>query len=89
MKILPNALLVAGLLALSACGGAAEENTATANVGTKDLYNVAPDDLGTDNLLANDTLGTAPLGNEIGFDNTSVTNGVGEANTTETAVNSQ
>ena len=88
MKILPNALLVAGLLALSACGGAAEENTATANVATEDLYNVAPDDLGTD-LLANDTLGNAPLGNELGFDNTSVTNGVGETNTTETAVNSQ
>jgi hypothetical protein len=55
MKILSSALLAAGLVALSACGGGAE-NSAANNVGDE-VYNVAPDDLGGDNLLGNDALG--------------------------------
>jgi hypothetical protein len=55
MKILSSALLAAGLVALSACGGGAE-NTAANSVGDE-VYNVAPDDLSGDNLLGNDALG--------------------------------
>ena len=78
MKTLPKALLAAGLVALSACGGGAEENTAATNAG-EDLYNVAPDDLGTENLLGNDT-----LGNDVGLDNAVDTNTGTETNATET-----
>ena len=52
MKILSTALLAAGLVALSACGGGAE-NVAANNV-SEEVYNVAPDDLGADNGLGND-----------------------------------
>jgi len=52
MKILSTALLAAGLVALSACGGAATENAAANNV-SEEVYNVAPDDLGVDNGLGN------------------------------------
>ena len=79
MKILSKALLAAGLVALSACGGGAEENTAATNVGTEDLYNVAPDDLGTENVLGNET-----LGNDLGLENSVDTNTGAEANATET-----
>jgi hypothetical protein len=53
MKILSTALLAAGLVALSACGGAATENAAANNV-SEEVYNVAPDDLGVDNGLGNE-----------------------------------
>ncbi|HWT12149.1 MAG TPA: hypothetical protein VN231_05305 [Allosphingosinicella sp.] len=56
MKLVSKALLAAGLAALGACGGGGEENVA-ANNATEDLYNVAPDDLGAENLLGNETLG--------------------------------
>lgn len=83
MKILSKALLAAGLVALSACGGGGEENTA-ANTGTEDLYNVAPDDLGTENLLGNET-----LGNDLGLDNTATTNTGADTTATENVTNSQ
>ena len=54
MKILTTALLAAGLAALSACGGG--DDTVANNVAA-DTYNVAPDDLGTENLLGNEALG--------------------------------
>lgn len=83
MKFLSKALLAAGLVALSACGGGAEENTAVSNAGTEDLYNVAPDDLGSENLLGNDT-----LGNDLGLDNSATANTGADA-ATENATNSQ
>jgi hypothetical protein len=52
MKLVSTALLAAGLLALGACGGGAANNTATTNTGD-DVYNVAPDDLGTNDTLGN------------------------------------
>ena len=55
MKLVSKALLAAGLVALSACGGG-EENVA-ANNTVDELYNVAPDDLGAEDLLGNETLG--------------------------------
>jgi hypothetical protein len=62
MKMVSKAFLAAALVALSACGGGAEENTA-ANAAGEDLYNVATEDLTLDNGLGND-LGNATLGNE-------------------------
>ena len=53
MKLFSKALLAAGLVALSACGGGAEENTA-ANTAADDLYNVTTEDLTLDNGLGND-----------------------------------
>lgn len=70
MKLVCTALLAAGLVALSACGDSGEENVAADNAA-EDLYNVAPDDLGDDNLLGNDS----------GLDN--VTNGAGDNAATE------
>ena len=52
MKILSTALLAAGLVALSACGGG---DSAANNVVADDTLNVAPDDFGNDVLLGNDT----------------------------------
>ena len=68
MKLVSKALLAAGLVALSACGGGAEENVAANNTG-EDLYNVAPDDLTVDNAL----LGNETLGNATGLDDTTTT----------------
>jgi hypothetical protein len=68
MKLVSTALLAAGLAALSACGGGEEENSA-ANTASEDLYNVAPDDLGDENLLGND------LGNDLSLDNGAATEG--------------
>ncbi len=78
MKLVSTALLAAGLVALSACGGGAEENIA-ANNATDDLYNVAPDDLTTDNLLGNEG-----VGNDTTVDNTTTNAG----DTTNTLGNS-
>jgi len=72
MKLVSTALLAAGLVALSACGDGGEENVAATNAG-EDLYNVAPDDFGDDNLL----------GNDAGLDN--VTDGAGDNAATENA----
>jgi hypothetical protein len=81
MKLVSTALLAAGLAALSACGGG-EENVAADNAA-EDLYNVAPDDLGADNLLGNET-----LGNDSDLDN--LTNGAGDNAATENgSANSQ
>ncbi len=62
MKLVSTAFLAAGLAALSACGGG-EENVAADNAA-EDLYNVAPDEGGSDNLLGNEE-----LGNDSGLDN--------------------
>ena len=63
MKFASKALVAAGLLALGACGGGAEEENAAANAAGEDLYNVASEDLALDNGLGND-LGNVSLGNE-------------------------
>lgn len=60
MKLVSTAILAAGLVALSACGGGTEENVA-ANNASDELFNVAPDDLGDENLLGNETLGNDVL----------------------------
>lgn len=65
MKMVSTILLAAGLAALSACGDSGEENVAAANAAD-DLYNVAPDDLGGDNLLGNEGLGNDSLDNQAG-----------------------
>ena len=62
MKILSTAVLAAGLVALSACGGG--RNDAANNVAA-DTYNVAPDDLGNGLDLGNDV----SLGTETVVDN--------------------
>ena len=62
MKILTTALLAAGLVALSACGGGDEK---AANNVAAETYNVAPDELGNDTLLTNEA-----LGNDVLVDNT-------------------
>ena len=62
MKILSMAVLAAGLVALSACGGG---STDAANNVAADTYNVAPDDLGNGLDLGNDV----SLGNETVVDN--------------------
>ena len=56
MKLVSTALLAAGLVALSACGGGATENVAVNNSG-EELYNLTEEDLGTDNLSANEATG--------------------------------
>jgi hypothetical protein len=77
MKRISTALLAAGLVALSACSGAGEENAAANNV-TDEAYNVAPDDLGDENLLGNDT-----LGNDVLTENEATTNTGADGNATE------
>ena len=69
MKILSTALLAAGLVALSACGGGGDD--AADNNVTADTYNVAPDDLGTD--LDNELLGNDTTTN-VGADNAATDN---------------
>ena len=78
MKILSTALLAAGLVALGGCGDSAANNVTT------DTYNVAPDDLGTDNLLGNETLGNDVLDANLTADNALTTD-----TTTNAAGNSQ
>ena len=75
MKLVSTALRAAGLVALAACGGGDDENVAADN-GADDLYNVAPDDLGGDNLLGNETLNDTGLDNEAG-DNAATENAAG------------
>ena len=55
MKLLYTALLAAGLVALSACGGGGADNAAANNV-SDEVYNVAPDDLGAENTLGNEAV---------------------------------
>ena len=55
MKILNTALVAAGLMALSACGGG--DDNAANNAALDDTLNVAPTDFGNDTLLGNETLG--------------------------------
>ena len=81
MKQLSKALLVAGLVALSACGGGAEENTVANDVAADDLYNVT-DDVTIDNGLGND-LGTADLGNDSGTGNSGETSNATDINATD------
>ena len=77
MKLLSTALLAAGLVALSACGGEAEENF-DANTAVDDLYNVTEEPLTLDNGVGND------LGNDLGnvTGNDSDVGNVTDANTT-------
>ncbi|MDQ4087938.1 MAG: hypothetical protein M3177_08030 [Pseudomonadota bacterium] len=63
MKLISKALLAAGLVALGACGGGGGEENAAANAASEDIYNVAPDDLGAENLLGNQASGNDTLGN--------------------------
>ncbi len=78
MKLGSKALVAAGLLALSACGGGAEENTA-ANAAEEDLYNVGTEDLTLDNGLGND-LGNVSLGNEADAGNLSDSGNLTDSN---------
>jgi hypothetical protein len=69
MKIISTAFLAAGLVALSACGGGGEENSAANNISTED-YNLSADGLTSDNLLGNEG-----LGNDTGLDNLTANTG--------------
>ena len=80
MKLVSTPLLIAGLAALSACGGAAEENSA-ANAAGDDLYNVATEDLTGDNGLGDD-LGNVSLGNEADAGNLSESGNLVDTNST-------
>ena len=73
MKILSTALLAAGLVALSACGGGDEK---AANNVAAETYHVAPDELGNDTLLTNEA-----LGNDVLVDNTVANVGAEDGNT--------
>lgn len=64
MKLISAALVGAGLLALTACGGGATESNASGEA--TDTVNVASDDLALDNALATDTLGNEA--NALGTD---------------------
>lgn len=66
MKKVSAALVAASLVALSACGGGAEENVAANVSAADDLYNVGADDLTVDNSLDN-ALDSAP-GNDSAAD---------------------
>lgn len=81
MKILSTALLAAGLVALSACGGG---DSAANNVVADDTLNVAPDDFGNDVLLGNET-----LGNDTGLDANLATDNALSNASTNAAGNSQ
>lgn len=50
MRLISTALLAAGLVALSACGGNAEQNV-VANDGTDELLNLSPSDLESETTL--------------------------------------
>jgi hypothetical protein len=63
MKLISKAFMAAGLVALGACGGGDEENTAANTTASDEIYNVAPDDLGAENLLDN-----GAVGNDAGLD---------------------
>jgi len=76
MRSISTALLAAGLVTLSACGGGGEANVAANNV-TDEAFNVAPDDLGDENLLGNEA-----LGNEVLTENEATAN-TGAENVTE------
>jgi hypothetical protein len=79
MKILSTCLLAGSLVALSACGGGAANNVA-ANNSTDEVYNVAPDELGTDNGLGNAATGNDTAdANASGGDNASTGNSTGNA----------
>jgi hypothetical protein len=79
MKLVSKTLLIAGLAALSACGGGAEENSA-ANAAGEDLYNVGTEDLSLDNGLGND-LGNVSL-NEADSANLSESTNLADTNST-------
>ncbi len=77
MRFISTAFLAAGLVALSGCGGAAEQDV-VANDGGDELYNLAPADLESETTL-----------NELDT-NLVLDNGTAEETATENAVeNSQ
>ena len=81
MKMLSTALLAAGLVALSACGGG--DDNAANNVAAE-TFNVAPDDLGNDVLLTNET-----LGNDVLVENVTTDGGGEDGNAVNSAGNAQ
>ena len=54
MKPLSMAVLAAGLIVLSACGGSEEANLAADNAAADESLNALPEDLGDENLLGNE-----------------------------------
>lgn len=69
MKMIKTALVAAGLMALSACGGG-DENVAN-NTAVDDTLNVAPADFGNETVLGNETLGNDTLvDTNVAVDNT-------------------
>ena len=87
MKKLSIALLTAGTLALTACGGGEEANTSANGV---DEYNVAGDDLGaTDNLALPADLNATDGGNLAGDANLVTTNTTTAEETNAATTNSQ
>ena len=80
MTRLSSLALAAGLAMLAGCGGGGEQNAAVNGAGDE-LYNVAPDDLGAENLTGNDTLGNDLIGNEASGAPTDLGNDAGDATT--------
>ena len=79
MRKISTAFVAAALVALSACGGGAQENVVANNSAGDELYNLAPDDLGGNELPANETLGSETLGNEAAPGNEVAENASGNA----------
>ena len=79
MRIISTFLLAAGLATLGACGDG--DDNAANNVAADDTLNLAPEDLGTDNLLGNDALGNDTLDTttNIGADNAADGNTAGNS----------
>lgn len=87
MKKVSIALLSAGVLALGACGGSEEANTAGNSV---EEYNVASDDLGvTDNLALPADLNAVDAGNLTTDLNSADANAAAGATEVNSAANSQ
>ena len=70
MKTLKTALVAAGLMALSACGGGGDN--AANNTAVDDTLNVAPADFGNETVLGNETLGNdTVVDTNVAVENTS------------------
>ena len=78
MKRGHTGILLAGLVALSACGGGGSTANKASNVVANDVY-VVPDDLGNDVLLNDSALNSLPPANAVAPGNGAATNTSGNS----------